>query len=454
MTGAGVRLVDVDHDLFVRLELLAVGALFEDDPRLRDHQLVALAAHGLDEHGQVQLAAARDLEGVGRFGLVHAQRDVGLHLFEQALAQVARGDELALRAGERAVVRDELHLHGRLFDVEQRQHDRAQRLGDRLADGELLHAGDGADVAGGGLGELEALERLVAEDLRDAELLALAVAVDEQRAVALAHAPGFDAADGDVAEVVVVVERGHAHRQRRVTSAAGGGTFSRIRSSSGAEVLALVLEILHRPALAARGVDDREVELRVGRAERAEEIEGRVDGALGIAARAVDLVDDQDRAQAQRERLAGHEAGLRHRPFVGVDEQADRVDHPQHALDLAAEVGVARRIDDVDAHPLPGDRGELRQDRDAALALELVRVHRAVGDDLAGAEAAGLAQEAVDERGLAVVDVRDDRDVADVAAHWLLSQLDGGRQGRGRGSHITGARHTRPRRRAQGAIAP
>ena len=51
-------------------------------------------------------------------------------------------------------------------------------LGDGLADGEILHAGDRADVAGGGLGQLEALERLVAEHLRDAELLALAVAVD------------------------------------------------------------------------------------------------------------------------------------------------------------------------------------------------------------------------------------------------------------------------------------
>ena len=53
------------------------------------------------------------------------------------------------------------------------------------------------------------------------------------------------------------------------------------------------------------------------------------------------------------------------------------------------------------------------EDRDAALALEIVRVHRALGDDLAGAERAGLLEQAVDERGLAVIDVRDDGDVAD-----------------------------------------
>src|SRR4029077_12530095 len=94
----------------------------------------------------------------------------------------------------------------------------------------------------------------------------------------------------------------------------------------------------------------------------------------------------------------------------------DGIDHLEDALDLAAEVGVAGRIDDVDARPLPGDRRELRQDGDAALALEVVRVHRAVRDHLARAELARLAQEAVDQRRLAVIDVGDDGDVADVWA--------------------------------------
>jgi hypothetical protein len=45
--------------------------------------------------------------------------------------------------------------------------------------------------------------------------------------------------------------------------------------------------------------------------------------------------------QAQRQRLLGHEAGLRHRAFDRVDQQHHAVDHAEHALDLAAEVGVA-----------------------------------------------------------------------------------------------------------------
>jgi hypothetical protein len=56
--------------------------------------------------------------------------------------------------------------------------------------------------------------------------------------------------------------------------------------------------------------------------------------------------------------------------------------------------------------------GVLREDGDAALALEVHAVHHAVGDLLVGAERSALAQQRVDERGLAVVDVRDDGDVA------------------------------------------
>src|SRR4029079_1667566 len=63
------------------------------------------------------------------------------------------------------------------------------------------------------------------------------------------------------------------------------------------------------------------------------------------------------------------------------------------------------------------DRAVLGQDRDAALALEVVRVHDALGDLLVGAEGAALAQQLGDQRRLAVVDVGDDGDVSDLAGH-------------------------------------
>ena len=123
--------------------------------------------------------------------------------------------------------------------------------------------------------------------------------------------------------------------------------------------------------------------------------------------------------QAERERLARDEARLRHRPLDRVDEQQHAVDHAEHALDLAAEVGVAGRVDDVDVHARVVDRAVLGEDGDPALALEIVRIHHALRRALVGGEGAGLLQQTVDERRLAVVDVGDDGDVADGAWHYF-----------------------------------
>ena len=173
-------------------------------------------------------------------------------------------------------------------------------------------------------------------------------------------------------------------------------------------------------------VDDGELDLVRVRAEVDEELVDVVDDLGGPGVGAVDLVDRDDDRQAPLHRLREHVARLRQRPLGGVDEQQHRVDHEQAALDLAAEVGVARRVDDVEAHALVRDAGLLGQDRDAALALEVHRVHDPIDDDLVDAEDARLAEHRVDERGLAVVDVGDDGEVADVVAHGAPRAWGGG----------------------------
>ncbi len=96
-------------------------------------------------------------------------------------------------------------------------------------------------------------------------------------------------------------------------------------------------------AVTAARVDDRELDLLLVRVQVEEEVvrlvDDLVDARVGGAVR---LVDAQDDGQALLERLAQHEAGLRERALGGVHEQDHRVDHRQTALDLAAEVGVAR----------------------------------------------------------------------------------------------------------------
>ena len=153
-----------------------------------------------------------------------------------------------------------------------------------------------------------------------------------------------------------------------------------------------------------------------------EQLVGLVHHLGDAGVRPVDLVHHEHDRQLRLQRLAQHEPGLRQRTLARVDQQDDAVHHRQTALDLAAEVGVTRGVDDVDRDGpavegvLHG--GVLREDRDALLALEVHRVHHPLVDRpllrLVGRERAALPQHGVDQGGLAVVDVGDDRDVAQI----------------------------------------
>ena len=127
-------------------------------------------------------------------------------------------------------------------------------------------------------------------------------------------------------------------------------------SKSGIRSRRRIVEVEGRFAFPARGVNDREIQLLLARLQLDEQVEGLVDDLLDPGVGAVDLVDDDDRPQAELQGLLEHEPGLRHGAFGGVDEEEDAVDHPEDAFDLAAEVGVARRVDDVDLDALP-ERG-------------------------------------------------------------------------------------------------
>ena len=239
---------------------------------------------------------------------------------------------------------------------------------------------------------------------------------------------------------VVVVEGGDQELERRLRVVGGRRHGVEDLLEERREVGLLTAGLAARRALPGVGVEDRELELLLGGVEVDEEVVDLVEHLGGRGVGAVDLVDDHDRRQPGFERLAQHEAGLRQRAFGGVDQEQHAVDHLEDALDLAAEVGVARGVDDVDPGVAPGDGGVLRQDGDAVLALEVDRVHDALDDRLVLAEGAGLPEHGVDERGLAVVDVGDDGEVSQVRA-------DGGGRGGsglGRGAHrdVLGERAT------------
>ena len=383
---------------------------------LADRQLEALAAHDLDQHRELQLAAALHLPDLRLGGGADPQGDVADELLLEPGDEGARGHLVALGAGQRRGVDSERHRQRRLVDDAHRQRPRVVEVGDRLADRHLGQAGERDDLAGARLVGGDAVERLGHVELGHAGGLDRPVGAAPGDLLALADRPVQDAQQRQAADVGRGVEV-RDERLQRVVGVVGGRRHGREQGlGQRAEILG---ELVGREAGApgARvGVDDRELDLRLVGVEVEEELVDLVHDRLGARVGPVDLVHDEHDRKARLERLAQDEPRLRQRALGGVDQEEDAVDHRQAALDLAAEVGVAGRVDDVHLRLADLDGRVLGEDRDALLALEVHRVEHALGDVLVVAERAGLPEQRVDERRLAVVDVRDDGDVPKIVS--------------------------------------
>ena len=228
---------------------------------------------------------------------------------------------------------------------------------------------------------------------------------------------GVHATDADTTNEVGVVD-GHAlHGQRGVLVNLGRGHIVDDHVEQRVHVHIAVVRVKAGKAIHGAGVDHvlhGELKLVVGGAQVGHEVQAVVVGLLGVGARTIDLVDDDHDLKAGVDSVTQHEAGLGHGALKGVDQQQGAVGHTQHALDLAAEVGVARGVDDVDLNVLVLDRDVLGENRNAALALLVVGIQDAVLDLLVGTEGVRGTQELVDHRRLAVVDVGDDGDVSQI----------------------------------------
>src|SRR5690606_5478178 len=122
--GAGEFFVHVHNDRLVRL-LAAVGTIAEQHTRPADRQLEAFAAHVLDQHAELVLAAACDFERVLAGALGYPNGNVGFRLPLQPVAEHAALHLVALAPRIGTVVDAEGH----------RQRRRIDRLGsDRHAD--------------------------------------------------------------------------------------------------------------------------------------------------------------------------------------------------------------------------------------------------------------------------------------------------------------------------------
>ena len=356
--------------------------------------------------------AAGDVEAVGILALGDVDGDVALGLAQQPLADDARLHLVALAPGQRAVIDAERDGKGGRVDRPRRDRGGDGRHADGVGDGGGLEPGDGDDVARVADIDGGALEAAEGQHLGDATLLdLLALAVEGVDGIVGPDGAGGDAAGQYAAEERIALDGGDQHAERPLLHLRGGDIGEHLVEQRRHR-LARPGGIGGHPAVAAGPVEHRKIELLGGGVERDEQVEDLFQHLEVPLVRAVDLVDRDDRPQPARQRLGQHELGLRHRPLGGVHQDDDAVDHGQDALHLAAEIGVAGGVDDVDAGLLPHQRSDLGEDGDATLAFEVARIHRPLLDPLVVAEGAGLTEQHVDESGLAMIDVGNNGDIA------------------------------------------
>ncbi len=196
----------------------------------------------------------------------------------------------------------------------------------------------------------------------------------------------LDAAGEYTAEVGVVFHDRGDHAEGGIAVHRWGRHVAYDQVEHGRQVLARAVERGVGPALATGGVQHGEVELVVIGAEGGEQVEHLGVDLIRAGVGAVHLVDHDDGVEAAGERLADDEFGLWEDAFGGVHQDDGTVHHVQDAFHLAAEIGVAGGVDDVDAGVAPDHRGALGEDGDASLTLQVVAVHGALGHDLMVAE--------------------------------------------------------------------
>ena len=403
---------NLDGEFFDRLAALAANGLVQH-LGLAHLQFEALAAHRLDEHGQMQDAAAVNHEGIGIQARLDTEGEILLKLLLQAFLDVAGGHELAVLAEERRVVDHEEHGHRGLVHGDRRERFRILDVGDGVADLEPVNAHQGADVAALDLVYIGLAQALEHHDLLDLGLLDDVVALAEGHRHAGLQAAAGDATHGDTTHVRGVFQGGD-EQLRGAFHNGGSGDFLQDGVQKGGDVVGGLTPILGHPALLRGAVHGLEIQLVLGGAQVEHQLEHLFLHLVGPAVGLVHLVDDDDGLLAHVQGLVQHEPRLRHAALERVHQEKDAVGHVEHALHLAAEVAVAGGVDDIDFHALVRDGHILRKNGDAAFALQVVVVQDEVSEILGTAHEIGLIDHPVHERRLAVVDVGDDGDVSDV----------------------------------------
>ena len=362
----------------------------------------------------MHFAAARHVEGIGTL-LGDVQGYILQQLPLQTVPEVPGGNELAFLAGKGGIVDGEGHFDGGIADLHKGQGFHSIGSAQGAADGDIRHAGQGHNFARLGLldGVLtQAVELVQRHDLALGFDLRVMEVADGDLLIDPDGAP-LHTAHGNTAHILIVVDGGHQQLQGAIFIALGGIDIPDDGLEQRGQVGAHLVGAVGSGALTAGAEDGGGIELLVGGVQIQQQLQNLIHNLVDTGVGLIHLVDGHDDLVAQLQGLLQHEPGLGHGAFGSIHQQDDAVDHLQNALHLAAEIGVARGIDDVDFIVFIANGGVLGKNGDAALPLQVAGVHHALHRCLIFPVDAALLQHFVHQGGLAVVNVGNDGNISD-----------------------------------------
>ncbi len=202
-------------------------------------------------------------------------------------------------ADERTVVDAEHHGQGRRIDGLCLNWRVDGRVAQGVGDGRFRDAGNCDDVASKGFVDGCALEATEGENLGDAlGFNQSAVAAECFDGLAGLDRARTDAAGENAAEVGIGFKRCRQHEEWPLFGDGRRHVFENEFEQRG-QVAFGALGIFCHPAVAARAIQRREIQLLRGRVEAVEQIEDLVQDLIVAFVGTIDLVDDDNRAEAK-----------------------------------------------------------------------------------------------------------------------------------------------------------
>jgi hypothetical protein len=280
-------------------------------------------------------------------------------------------------------------------------------VGDRVAHarlGDLLDLrGDEADLARPQFGQLldlgpeaaDAIHQMARAPRHEGDLLPL-----------LQHAR-HHAHEDDDAQIRIIPAVDEHRLQRRVGSPFGAG----IRSTIASRISSMPMPDLAEARMALRRVQP-------------DDVLDLLADLFGLGGGQIDLVDDRHDLMIMLDRLIDVGERLRFHALRRIHHQQGALARGQAARDLIGEVDMPRRVHQVEDMALPVEAHGLRLDGDAALLLDIHIVEH-LGAHLTVGQAAGALDQAIGKRGLAMIDMGDDREIADLVERGHGGRLAG-----------------------------